>query len=208
MTSQFTYEALVLGLGNILWADEGFGVRAVEAFHATYQDRADVHVLDGGTLGAYLMNAVMESRRLLILDCCELKAEPGTLKVLRGDEIKTWSSTKISAHQTGMNDVLAKAMVMGYEPEKITVIGVQPCELEDYGGSLTPRVRAHLIEAVELAAQELAAWNLPVEKRPAGEKVTSLSFDSLGMTLYEENRPSEESAPREGDTRFMPRKEN
>ena len=27
-------EALVLGIGNVLWADEGFGVRAVEALHA------------------------------------------------------------------------------------------------------------------------------------------------------------------------------
>ena len=24
---------LVLGIGNVLWADEGFGVRAVEALH-------------------------------------------------------------------------------------------------------------------------------------------------------------------------------
>ena len=29
-------EALVLGIGNVLWADEGFGVRAVEALHAKY----------------------------------------------------------------------------------------------------------------------------------------------------------------------------
>ena len=27
-------EVLVLGIGNVLWADEGFGVRAVEALHA------------------------------------------------------------------------------------------------------------------------------------------------------------------------------
>ena len=27
-------DVLVLGVGNILWADEGFGVRAVEAFNA------------------------------------------------------------------------------------------------------------------------------------------------------------------------------
>ena len=30
-------EALVLGIGNLLWADEGFGVRAVEALHAAYR---------------------------------------------------------------------------------------------------------------------------------------------------------------------------
>ena len=28
---------VVLGIGNLLWADEGFGVRAVEALHAGWQ---------------------------------------------------------------------------------------------------------------------------------------------------------------------------
>jgi len=199
------HEVLVLGLGNILWADEGFGVRAVEAFHAAYRDRPDVEVLDGGTLGPYLINAVMDAKRLLILDCCELKAEPGTLRVLRDEEVKTWSSTKISAHQTGMNDVLAKAMLMGYEPEALTVIGVQPCELEDYGGSLTEKVRAHLADAVRLAAEELARWGCPVEHRDVDEKVASLSVDPLSMSAYENGRPSEAQAPRSGDVRFMPK---
>lgn len=201
------HEALVLGLGNILWADEGFGVRAVEAFHEAYADRDDVEVLDGGTLGAYLINSVMDAKRLLILDCAELKAAPGTLRVLRDDEIRLWSSTKLSAHQTGMNDVLAKATLMGYEPEAITVIGVQPNELEDYGGSLTSLVRARLDEAVELAAEELKKWGLPVDKRKASDKATPLTMDALSVSAYEGGRPSEEEAPREGDIRFMPKKE-
>lgn len=197
------YEALVLGLGNILWADEGFGVRAVEAFHSTYRDRTDISVIDGGTMGPYLINDVMDAKRLLILDCCELKSEPGTLKVLRDDDIKIWSSTKISAHQTGMNDVLAKAWMMGYEPEAITVIGVQPEELEDYGGSLTDKVRAHLDEAVRLAAEELAKWGLPVEQRATGETVSALGAEPLSMRYYEAGRPSESDAYRKGDIRFM-----
>ena len=201
------HEALVLGLGNILWADEGFGVRAVEAFHEAYADRSDVEVLDGGTLGAYLINSVMDAKRLLILDCAELKAAPGTLRVLREDEIRLWSSTKLSAHQTGMNDVLAKATIMGYEPEAITVIGVQPNELEDYGGSLTDVVRARLDEAVQLAAEELKKWGLPVEKRKESDKATPLTMDALSVGAYESGRPSEEEAPREGDIRFMPKKE-
>ena len=131
------YEVLVMGIGNILWADEGFGVRAVERYHEKFADDCRVRVIDGGTLGAYLINEVINARRLLIFDCCDLKAAPGTMRLLRGDEIKIWSATKISPHQTGMNDVLATAMLQGYEPEKLTVIGVQPKELEDHGGSLT-----------------------------------------------------------------------
>lgn len=50
--------ALVLGIGNILWADEGFGVRAVEEFHARFETGDDVTVLDGGTQGLYLVQFV------------------------------------------------------------------------------------------------------------------------------------------------------
>ena len=48
------YPVVVLGIGNILWADEGFGVRAVEAFNEAWKCPEDVLVLDGGTLGFYL----------------------------------------------------------------------------------------------------------------------------------------------------------
>ena len=42
-------QALVLGIGNLLWADEGFGVRAVEAMHARYEFGENVKLVDGGT---------------------------------------------------------------------------------------------------------------------------------------------------------------
>lgn len=45
---------------------------------------------------------------------------------------------------------------------------------------------------------------IALEKRPAGEKVESLSTDSLGLNLYESERPSEEEACRTGDVRFFP----
>ena len=105
-------EVLVLGIGNLLWADEGFGVRAIEAFQHHFDDHPSLRLMDGGTLGHYLINEVMAANRILLFDCCDLKSEPGTLRLLRDDEIKIWSSTKISAHQTGMNDVLATAAIM------------------------------------------------------------------------------------------------
>lgn len=41
-------DVLILGIGNILWADEGFGPRAAEAFHQRYETPAGVDVMDGG----------------------------------------------------------------------------------------------------------------------------------------------------------------
>ena len=96
-------EVLVLGIGNILWADEGFGPRCVEHFHRLYEDRPEVRVEDGGTLGFYLMNLITSARRILVFDCCDFHEEPGTMMVLRDDDVEPWLTTKISPHQTGFS---------------------------------------------------------------------------------------------------------
>ena len=197
------YEVLVIGIGNILWADEGFGVRVVEAYHRLFADDPAVRVIDGGTLGAYLINEVMDAKRLLIFDCCDFKDQPGTLKVLRDEEIKLWASTKISAHQAGMNDVLVTASLSGYEPEAITVVGVQPQELNDYGGSLTDVVNEQIEPTLEAAQEQMTAWGFAPRKRGADEEVVPLGEATLERTPYEEGRPSENEACRYADSRFL-----
>src|SRR5512141_3429963 len=162
-------EALVLGIGNVLWADEGFGVRAVEALHAAFEFPAGVELMDGGTLGLNLYEPVALARRVLVLDAIDFSLPPATLRVLRGDEVPAWGRTQLSPHQTGFNDVLALAQLNGRAPESIVAIGVQPVELADFGGSLTGPVRARLPEAVALAAQEIAVWGFAGRVRAAGE---------------------------------------
>ena len=201
----FEREALGLGGGDILWADEGFGPRAAAALHEAYLDRPDTLTADGGTLGFGLMNLIASSRRLLVFDCCELHAEPGTLRVLREKDVALWTSTKLSPHQTGMSELLGTAALLGEMPESVAVIGIQPSVLDDYGGSLSPAVRARLGEAVALAAAVLAEWGLPHESRPADRPAAPLTADCLAVARYEAERPSEEDACRRGDDRFFMR---
>ena len=59
-------EVLVLGIGNLLWADEGFGVRAVEALNQAFRFPAGVELMDGGTLGLSLLPYIETSRRVLV----------------------------------------------------------------------------------------------------------------------------------------------
>lgn len=198
-------DVLVLGIGNILWADEGFGSRAAEMFNQRYADIEGVECADGGTLGFYLINLITSSRRILVFDCCDFREKPGTMKVLRKDDIVIWLSTKISPHQTGLSDLLAQAEILGKAPEEIVVIGVQPQELNDYGGGLTPTVHACLGPAMKMAEEELAKWGYQLKRRAPGEKVQPLMDRSVEETPYVSGRPSSEEACRDGDERFMVR---
>ncbi len=198
-------EALVLGIGNVLWADEGFGVRAVEALHAAFAFPPGVMLLDGGTLGLNLYDSIATARRVLVFDAIDFGLRPGTVKVLRDAEVPAWGRTKLSPHQTGFNDVLALAHLNGHVPETLVAIGVQPASLSDFGGSLTDVARKRLPEAVALAARELADWGFPGRPRPAGAHFEPLHATPLALDAYEAGRPSEAEACRIGDPRVLAR---
>ena len=202
MTQAYAADLTVIGVGNLLWADEGFGVRCVEHFHAAFALPPRTRVLDGGTLGLWLLDTFATTRDLLIFDCADLKASPGTLRVLRETDFALWSATKISPHQTGINDVLASAALLGHTPERTTVIGVQPAVLDDYGGSLSDAVRARVTPAVRAAADEIRRWGYEVRPRSPEEVVPPLTATALSENRYEAERPSETLACRFGDPRF------
>jgi hydrogenase maturation protease len=147
---------LVLGLGNILLADEGVGVRAVEALVEQVQLPPDVEVLDGGTSGMDLLDQIAGRARLIVVDAVRSGRPPASLVHLTGDEVPAFFTSKLSPHQWGVGDVRAVLRLMGAAPGRITVIGVGPACL-DLSLSLSPAVAAALPEVLALLQAELTA---------------------------------------------------
>ncbi|MCO6184608.1 HyaD/HybD family hydrogenase maturation endopeptidase [Rhizobium sp. L1K21] len=180
---------LVLGIGNILWADEGFGVRAVEAFHRAYKVGDNVTILDGGTQGLYLVQYVRDADYLLVFDAIDYGLVPGTLKLVSDEEVpKFTGAKKMSLHQTGFQEVLSAADLMGGYPEKLALIGCQPVDLEDWGGPVTAPVRAVIPQAIDMAVDLLRNWGADVSRRPAGEAVPPLLENDIDFERYERRR--------------------
>lgn len=85
---------VVMGLGNLLWADEGFGVRVAERLYAHYHWPEYVEIVDGGTQGLNLLGYVESASHLLILDAIDYGLEPGTLRTYAGERIPAYLSAK------------------------------------------------------------------------------------------------------------------
>jgi hydrogenase maturation protease len=194
---------VVLGVGNLLWADEGFGVRCVEALGNGWELPPDVEIMDGGTLGLALVPLLLDATHVLLFDAVAHRGEPGTLIVARDDEVPAlMAGNKMSIHQVGVNDILASLDLLGHKPQNFTVVGVRPVELADYGGSLTDAVQARVPEALELGIAELGRWG--VEARPRSEAPASgVVIGAIAQERYESGRPSAEEACRVGDERFL-----
>jgi hydrogenase maturation protease len=196
---------LVLGIGNLLWSDEGFGVRCVEALRAGWDFGPQVELVDGGTQGLYLLPLVQQATHLLILDAVDYGMAPGTLKVVDDEEVPRFlGAKKMSLHQTGFQEVLMLAQMTDSYPRHVRLIGCQPEVLEDYGGSLRPCVKAALDAALPMAIDCLRDWGAtPQPRSGARGEADGVNASSLSLAAYEAGRPSEQDACRIGDPRFL-----
>ena len=166
---------LVLGIGNLLCADDGFGVRAVEALDQRWQFPANVSVLDGGTQGFGLLTKVLAARRVIVFDAIDFGQAPGTLTVLEDAEVKRfWEANKLSLHQTGFHEVLYVAELIGVFPAELVLIGVQPADIGQAGCGLSEVVQARVAEAQEIALARLQRWGCPAVARDSGSASTLL----------------------------------
>lgn len=196
---------LILGIGNLLWADEGFGVRAVEEFHRKFATPENVTLMDGGTQGIYLVQHVRDADVLIVFDAVDYDLPPGTMKRVEGDEVpKFLGAKKISLHQTGFQEVLAMAEMMGDPPERLLLIGVQPVELEDFGGGLRPEMKAQIDPAIEVTLRYLADLGITATMRETPlPPESTIACPIVNSVHYEAGRPSEDLACRSGDERLL-----
>ena len=196
---------VVLGIGNVLWADEGFGVRCVEALQRQWTFGPQVRLVDGGTQGLYLIQHVQAARKLLIFDAIDYGLAPGTLKLVENDEVPRFlGAKKMSLHQTGFQEVLTLAQLTEQYPQEVLLVGCQPQELEDYGGSLRPVVKLALEDALALGVDRLRQWGAaPVPRQAPPSDDDMVTVPTLSLAAYETGRPDAQAACRVGDERFL-----
>lgn len=192
---------LLLGIGNVLWADEGFGVRVIEHLQKHYRFPDNVQVLDGGTQGMYLVEHVQAADILIVFDAVDYGLSPATMKRVENDDVPNFlGAKKVSLHQTGFQEVLATAQMLGQYPQHLLLIGVQPEELDDYGGSLRPSVKAQIQPAIDMALVYLQDFGISAE---TVDHAVDLSDPALDIQRYEQERPPAELACRVGDERIL-----
>lgn len=144
---------LVLGLGNLLLADDAVGLSLVNALSAG--SHPQIEFIDGGTQGLALLGQLENRQALLICDAASLGAEPGTVHLLQGEEIWSLRANRPgSAHEGNALGLLQAARLLGIEPPSVTVIGIEPALLSTQIG-LSPQVAAALPQALQLARDVL-----------------------------------------------------
>lgn len=149
-----TRQITILGVGNLLFTDEGVGIRVVEALQDRYEFPENVKVVDGGTLGMNLLGLISGVDYLIVVDAVRNGGEPGTLYRLAGEEIPKRIRAKNSLHQVDLLEALTCCQALGRVPETV-ILGVEPEDITTLGVELTPTIGGRVKDLVNAVLREL-----------------------------------------------------
>ena len=149
---------LVVGVGNVLHGDDGFGVAVAERL-ASRPLPAGVTVAETGIGGIHLVHELMAGYdALVVVDTVDRGRPPGTVMVIEADVIDVGPMAVEDRHDLLADMHLATperalmvARAVGVLPERTLIVGCQPVEIETLGIGLTEPVTS----AVELAVTEI-----------------------------------------------------
>ena len=128
---------IVLGVGNTLRRDDGFGVYVASSLKR-FKLR-DVLILEAGASPENVLDDILgfNPSHLVVVDSVEMERRPGDLVVAGLESIA--DEITVSTHRLPMTLLVKYLRLMGFKG-RVVVVGVQPGDLS-FGEGLTPQVR-------------------------------------------------------------------
>ena len=147
-------EIMILGVGCILYSDEGFGVRVIETIQQRYEFPDNVQVVDGGVLGINLLGVISKPDHLIVVDAIRNRGKPGDLYRLEGDAIPERIRAKNSLHQVDFLEALTLCQALDKVPETV-ILGVEPEDIDTLSTELTPATQSKVDAVIEKVLAEV-----------------------------------------------------
>jgi hydrogenase maturation protease len=142
-------QVLVAGVGNIFLGDDGFGVEVARRL-AKLELPDGVLVGDYGISGMHLAYDLADGVTMAILvDAMPRGGEPGTVYVVKPDEVSQPDAALLDAHGMQPDVVIGMLHTLGAQVPELLIVGCEPA-VADYGMGLSPPVEAAVDEAIKL----------------------------------------------------------
>lgn len=155
----------IIGIGNLICGDEGFGVHTINYFEENYIFPENVLLKDAGTAGIYMSPFLEECDPVIVIDVVDIDAEPGSMHYYDVNDIKMGNiQTKMSPHQLGLLEILEICKLRDAAPENVEFYCVVPKDLDtslELSDVVAPRVK----EIAGMILKRLKDFGVEVQKR-------------------------------------------
>lgn len=171
-------KTILLGVGNILYKDEGVGVYAALFIEKNYTFYPPIDIADGATLGFQLMTYFQDYENVIILDTVSIEDTPGSLYRLPAQELLGLGMYRKTAHEVEIVEMLEICSLLEKMAE-VTIVGIVPQDIESVAIGLTSAVETPFNAFIELILAEIKKLGITVTPQESFTSLENiiLSFD-------------------------------
>jgi hydrogenase maturation protease len=145
----------VLGVGNALVGDDGFGPRVIEELQKR-EIPSNVELIDAGVGGIAILSWIEDADKIIIIDSVQTGNEPvGTVYCFTDKEMPPSDMFMLSLHDLNLVDTINIGKIVQKMPEEIIIYGVEVKRVAEYTRDLTPEVEAAIGEVIDLVMEEI-----------------------------------------------------
>ena len=173
---------LILGIGNILFGDEGIGphlANLIEEKYSFYSKEHSVDIIDGGTLAQRLIPIITEYNHVILIDCVNVdEGNVGDVYSFNFDKVPEFITWNGSAHEVEMLQTLQMIEMMGDLPP-VRIVGVIPYVIgEDSTFSMTNKVVKASITMEQVIIDYIKSYNIEVSIKNSNLKITDVTANT------------------------------
>ena len=155
---------IVIGVGNMLFKDEGIGIYASEYIKQNYKfDDEELEIIDGGTLGFKLMTYFQEYDNVIILDTVSIEDKVGEIYRLPSDVLLGLGNYRKTAHEVEIVEMLEIVSVLDSHAN-VTIIGIIPEDIISVEIGLTQSMENRFEEFILNSIKEIESLGIKATK--------------------------------------------
>lgn len=154
----------VIGVGNILLKDEGFGVFVAKYLQENYQFCESLTIIDGGTGGYSLLKYLQDYEQIIIIDVIHTDGKPGSVYKIEEKDFSIISSFHKTVHEVDIAQVVEFAKLVG-KSGKVKVIAVVPKDINTLDIGLTEEIKKNFKYIIKHILKEIRQLGICFKKK-------------------------------------------
>ncbi len=155
----------LVGIGNIMFSDDGLGIYAAEYIKQNYTIPDNLTIVDGGGLGFTLMTFFQEYKKVFIISTTSIDGSSGDIFRFSKDELISQGATRQSANEVEVVQMLEICSVLDTDMSEVEIIAMKPDDIIPVETNLTKTVRDSFPKLIDETLKALKESNLVLIKK-------------------------------------------
>ena len=169
---------VVIGVGNLLFKDEGVGLYAAKYLEENYEFDGDIEIIEGGTLGFKLMTFFQEYDNVIILDTVSIEDEVGEIFRLPSDVLLGLGNYRKTAHEVEIVEMLEICSVLDSHAE-VTILGIIPEDIVTVEIGLTNKIEGRFEEFILQTIKEIESIGIKTIRKK-NKSIKTIAHELIG----------------------------